>query len=184
MKNKILVILSFVILSSFLFAPRAFAENSAGASAILADARTASSYDNRAKILREFLESYNSPLAPFAQVFVENADIYNIDWRLVAAISGLESTFGQQIPQGSFNGWGWGIYGNNVIYFSSWEDGIQTISEGIRERYMNQRGATNVYEIGSTYAASPTWAVRVEGFMNRISDFSVLNPKNSLSISL
>ena len=49
---------------------------------------------------------------------------------------------------------------------------------------MNQRGATNVYEIGRTYAASPTWAVRVEYFMNRISDFSILNPKDSLSISL
>ena len=167
-----------------LFSPRVFAQNSSGSSAVLADARSAFYSDNRVKILREFLESYNSPLAPFSQVFVENADTYNLDWRLVAAISGVESTFGQQIPQGSYNGWGWGIYGNNVIYFSSWEDGIQTISKGLRERYMTQRGAANVYEIGSTYAASPTWAVRVESFMNGISNFSILNPQNSLSISL
>lgn len=184
MKNRILFILSFAILSAFIFAPYAFAENSSRSSAVLADARSVSLSDNRVKILKEFLESYNSPLAPFAGTFVETADTYNLDWRLVAAISGLESTFGQQIPQGSYNGWGWGIYGNNVIYFSSWEDGIRTISKGIRERYMNQRGATNVYEIGSTYAASSTWAVRVESFMNGISDFSILNPKDSLSISL
>ena len=49
---------------------------------------------------------------------------------------------------------------------------------------MNQRGATNIYEIGRTYAASPVWASHVEHYMNRISDFSILNPKDSLSISL
>ena len=184
MKNKILFVLSFVILSIFILAPKVFAENSSKSSAVLADARSVFLSDNRVKILREFLESYDSPLAPFSQEFVENADNYNLDWRLVAAISGVESTFGHQIPSGSYNGWGWGVYGDNVIYFSSWEDGIQTISKGLRERYMDQRGATNVYEIGRTYAASPTWAVRVEDFMNRISDFSILNPQDSLTISL
>src|SRR3989344_818959 len=183
MKNKILFVF-VVILSIFILVPKAFAQNSSGSSAVLADARNVSLSDNRVKILREFLKSYDSPLALFAKEFVESADNYSLDWRLVAAISGVESTFGHQIPFGSYNGWGWGIYGNNDIYFSSWEDGIQTISKGIRERYMDQRGATNVYEIGRTYAASPTWAVRVEDFMNRISNFSILNPKDSLSISL
>jgi len=181
--KKFIFVLFFIILS-MLFSPRVFAENSSRSSAVLADARGVPLSDNRVKILREFLESYNSPLAPFAGTFVETADIYNLDWRLVASISGVESTFGQQIPANSYNGWGWGIYGNNVIYFSSWEDGIQTISKGLRERYMNQRGATNIYEIGRTYAASPVWASHVEHYMNRISDFSILNPKDSLSISL
>lgn len=184
MKNRILFILSFVILSIFIFTPKVYAENSARPSAILADARSVSLSDNRVKILKEFLESYNSPLAPFALVFVETADIYNLDWRLVAAISGVESTFGQQVPQGSYNGWGWGVYGNNVTYFSSWEDGIQTVSKGLREKYMDRAGTDNIYVVGSSYAASPTWAVRVESFMNRISDFTLLNPQDSLSISL
>jgi len=184
MKNKILFILSFVILSIFILTPKVFAENSSKSSAVLADARDVSLSDNRVKILREFLESYNSPIAPFAKEFVETADTYNLDWRLLAAISGVESAFGQQIPQGSYNGWGWGIYGNNVIYFSSWEDGIKTISKGLRERYMDKWGATDIYQVGRIYAASPTWAVRVESFMNRISNFSILNPQDSLSISL
>jgi len=184
MKNRILFILSFVVLSAFIFAPGVFAQNSSRSSAILADSRALALSDNRVKILREFLESYNSPLAPFARAFVETADIYNLDWRLVAAISGVESTFGQQIPANSYNGWGWGIYGNNVIYFSSWEDGIQTISKGLREKYMDRTGTDNIYAIGSSYAASPTWAVRVESFMNSISNFSILNPQDSLSISL
>ena len=183
MKNRILFILSFFVLSAFIFAPTVFAQNSSRSSAVLADSPSALS-DNRVKILREFLESYNSPIAPFARAFVETADIYNLDWKLVAAISGVESTFGQQIPSGSYNGWGWGVYGNNVTYFSSWENGLQTISKGLRENYMDKWGATNVYEIGRTYAASSAWASHVEYFMNRISDFTLLNPQNSLSISL
>lgn len=184
MKNRILFILSFVVLSAFVFAPRIFAQNSSRSSAILADSRALALSDNRVKILREFLESNNSPLAPFSFVFVENADTYNLDWRLVAAISGVESTFGQQIPQGSYNGWGWGIYGNNVIYFSSWKDGIQTVSKSLRERYMDRAGTDNVYAVGSSYAASSAWASHVEFYMNRISDFTILNPQDSLSISL
>jgi len=183
MKNKILFVF-VVILSIFILVPKAFAQNSSGSSAVLADARNVSLSDNRVKILREFLKSYDSPLALFAKEFVESADTYNLDWRLVAAISGVESTFGHQIPPGSYNGWGWGVYGNNVIYFSSWKDGIRTISKGLRERYMDRAGTDNIYAIASSYAASPTWAVRVEFFMNRISNFSVLNPKESLSISL
>ncbi len=184
MKNRILFILSFVVLSAFIFAPRVFAQNSSRSSAVLADARNVSLSDNRVKILREFLESYNSPLAQNAEEFVRYADFYNLDWRFVAAISGIESTFGHQIPYGSYNAWGWGVYGNNVIYFSSWKDGIQTISKGLREKYMDKWGAADIYQVGRIYAASPTWAVRVESFMNSISNFSILNPKDSLSISL
>ncbi|OGH37402.1 MAG: hypothetical protein A3B44_02010 [Candidatus Levybacteria bacterium RIFCSPLOWO2_01_FULL_38_21] len=184
MKNKFLFILSFIILLAFLLSTRVFAENFSKSSAVLADAQTVTLLDNRVKILREFLESYNSPITPFAKEFVETADIYNLDWRLLVAISGVESTFGHQIPAGSFNGWGWGVYGNNVTYFSSWTEGIKIISKGIRENYMDKWGATDIYQVGRMYAASPTWAVRVEFFMGGISNFSILNPKDSLSISL
>lgn len=144
--------------------------------------------DTRAKALQAYLVATNSPLADSAETFVKSADKYDIDWKLVAAISGLESGYGQHIPYNSYNAWGWGVYGTNVHYFASWDDGIETISQSIRERYMDQRGATNVYEIGATYAASPTWAVRVEGIMNRIDafyeDFENSNDSTTLSLSL
>ncbi len=181
MKKNIFV-LFFVILS--IFTSKVYAENSAIPSAVLVDARSLSLSDNRVKILKEFLGSYNSPLAPLAQVFVENADIYNLDWRLVAAISGVESTFGQQIPAGSYNAWGWGVYGNHVTYFTSWTNGIEIISKGLRENYIGQGNQENVYQIGATYAASPAWVFHVEYYMNRINDFTLLNPQDSLSISL
>lgn len=144
--------------------------------------------DNRAKALKAFLAQNNSPLANSAETFVKSADENDIDWKLVAAIAGLESGFGKHIPYNSYNAWGWGVYGDNVHYFTSWDDGVETISQGIRERYMNERGAKNVHEIGATYAASPTWAVRVEMFMNKIdafyADFGNTNSSASLSLSL
>lgn len=179
MKLKFII---FIILLFVLFQGRADAFSKS--SAFLAQAELKDLNDQRVKKLQSYLEISNSPMARDARVFVEAADAYNLDWRLVAAISGLESGFGNHIPANSYNAWGWGVYGGKVTYFASWEDGIRTISQGIRERYMNQRGARNIYQIGSTYAASPTWAVRVIGFMERIENYAILNPNEMLSITL
>jgi len=184
--------ITLIVISLFIFSSKtSFAEEKSSlpsAKVILADASASVSadqvVDNRAKILKKFLEEKNSPLADNAEDFVIYADKYNLDWRLVAAISGLESGYGQEIPGGTYNGWGWGIYGTNTHYFNSWSDGIETVSKGLRQQYMDQWGATNIYEIGSTYAASPTWAVRVQRNMDNIQDFALRNPENTLSLSL
>ena len=127
---------------------------------------------------------YNSPLASYASDFVKSADKYNLDWRLVASIAGLESTFGKHVPASSYNGWGWGIYGNNVTRFNSWEDGIETISKGLRERYLGENPESNPYIIGPTYAASPSWAQRVTFFMNRMEAYRIRNAKSTLALAL
>ena len=140
--------------------------------------------DSRAEILQKYLAQFDSPLAEHAKTLVEEADKNNIDWRLLAAIAGVESTYGQAIPPYSYNGWGYNIYGNNVRGFASWEDGIAVVSKAIREEYMNNRGAKNVYEIGATYAASPTWAYRVSNNMAQIEAFQKANTSPEISISL
>lgn len=160
-----------------------YAQKEAGASAVPASLSTEEQQDYRVKILKEFLDQYNSPFADKAAVFVREADKNNIDWRLLVAISGVESTFGQQIPYNANNAWGWGIYGDNMIRFATWDEAITTISKELRERYINQWGAQDVYQIGKFYAASPTWAQRVDYFMQKIDSFALKNPKH-LSISL
>jgi hypothetical protein len=140
--------------------------------------------DSRAKILSNFLKQYDSPLTPFASDFIDMADKYGLDWKLVAAISGVESTFGKQIPPYSYNAWGWGVYGDNVIRFKSWDEGISTISQGLRERYMDQWGGEDIYKIGAMYAASSAWPGHVEYYMNQIQAFALRNPQDALSISL
>jgi len=140
--------------------------------------------DNRAKILQSYLEQYNSPLADHAETFIQEADANNIDWKLVVAISGVESNFGEAIPPGSYNAWGYNIYGSNVRSFNSWDDGITVVSTDLRQIYMNQRGETTVYEIGSTYAADPGWAYRVQNYMDDIDQYSQRFDNPDLSISL
>lgn len=140
--------------------------------------------DNRAAVLADFLQQYNSPLAEHASFIVSEADKHNIDWRLLVAISGVESTFAKAYPQGTYNAWGWGIYGDNMHYFASWDDAIETITRELRTKYMDTWGAHDVYQIGSFYAASPTWAQRVTYFMDKIEEFENRSDILQVSISL
>ena len=71
-----------------------------------------------------------------------------------------------------------------MIYFSSWTDGIETVSRGLRENYLNKWGATNIYDIGTIYAADPFWGSKVDFFMQKITEFQYQNLTNDLSISL
>lgn len=179
------IIFAIFLITLFLFLPQnAFAEvKLAGHSASMELAKKEDKTDNRIRVLEEYLKSFDSPLAKSASTFVEEADKYDIDYRLVAAISGVESTFGHFLPYNSYNAWGWGIYGDNMIYFSSFEEGIEIISKSLREKYIDSWGASNVYEIGKFYAESPTWASRVDQFMIKIEEFQNQTSK-SLSLSL
>lgn len=184
MKNKLIFVLIATLI--ILFPGASLAQEKASASS--AEIQTIftqpdSQYLSRVKTLKAYLETQGSPMAENAEDFVSEAQKYNLDWRFVAAIAGLESSFGKAIPQNSYNAWGWGVYGDNVIRFASWKEGIQTISQGLREKYMDKWGKQNVYEIGSVYAASPTWAVRVEKFMGNIQAFALSDTQNMLSLS-
>jgi Ca2+-binding RTX toxin-like protein len=184
MKNKLLLaVLAAIIM---LISQPAYAQEKATVSST--DTQNSNlkqiGLDSRVKILSNFLKQYDSPLAPYSADFVQMADKYNLDWKLVAAISGVESTFGKEIPPYSYNAWGWGVYGDNVIRFKSWDDGISTISQGLRERYMNQWGGEDIYQIGAMYASSSAWPGHVEYYLNQIQDFALRNPQDALSISM
>lgn len=135
--------------------------------------------DPQAQILAAYLTKYNSPLVEHAQDFVDAARAYDLDWRLVAAISGVESTFGQNAY--GFNAWGWGIYGNQALDFRSWKDGIFTVSQGLRQNYLN-KGLTNPYTINRNYAASPHWGSKVSYFMQDMEKFANEYPSYSVVV--
>lgn len=126
--------------------------------------------DPKAQVLAAYLEKRNSPMQYHAQDFIDAANQYNLDWKLVASIAGVESTFGKFIP-GGYNGWGWGVYGTQAIYFSSWRDGIFTVSKGLRENYLD-RGLTDPIAMNRVYAASPTWGSKVSYFMADLEKFA------------
>lgn len=126
--------------------------------------------DNQAEILAAYLAKYDSPLQYQAQDFIDAAKTYDLDWKMLPAISGVESTFGKQIP-GGFNAWGWGVYGTQAIYFKSWRDAMFTIAQGLRENYLN-KGLTDPYSINPVYAASPSWGWKVAFFMQDMDKFA------------
>lgn len=157
----------FLILAPFSISP-AFATPSA---TLRSNQELVSNLDYRRTLaLYTFLDKFNSPLKFHAQVFVEQTNKYDLDYRLLVAIAGVESTFGREIPYNSYNAWGWGIYGNNIIRFSSYPEAIAVISKSLREDYINNWEAKNIYQMGQFYAASPTWAQRVVYFMGKIED--------------
>jgi flagellum-specific peptidoglycan hydrolase FlgJ len=88
------------------------------------------------------------------------------------------------IPPYSYNGWGYGVYGNNVRRFTSWDEGISVVTTALRKEYMDARGAQNIYQIGSTYAADPNWANKVIRFINEIEAYKTRTEKPTLSITL
>jgi len=170
--NKIITVIVSLVLFGLLPKP-VFAQAlpMAEASAHLPIPETVA--DARVTKLKAYLTLHNSPMADDAGHFIAEADRLGLDWKLVAAIAGVESTFGKHIPQNSFNGWGWGVFTgqNDGIHFASWKDGITQVSEGLKYRYVD-RGATTIEKMGSIYAASPTWSTKVRYFLGKIEDYS------------
>ena len=126
--------------------------------------------DRQAQVLQAYLAKFDSPLQYSAQDFVDAANMYKLDWKMLPAIAGVESTFGKQIP-GGFNAYGWGVYGTQAIYFDSWKDGIFTVAQGLRENYLN-KGLNDPYSINRIYAASPYWGGHVAYFMADLEKFA------------
>jgi hypothetical protein len=142
-----------------------YAQNISDGSATLKGSAQDSTFDYRVENLRKYLEQFNSPLAPYAQDFVNYADINGLDYRLVPAISGVESTFGKFIPNGSYNAYGW-VNGN--YSFKSWPDSIGTVSATLKNQYID-KGAVTIPEIARRYAPpSTTWGGNVKYFVSKI----------------
>lgn len=183
--KKLLTIAVLSLALTSLPTARVLAMDEAGSAAILVNRQVADLPDERVTKLAGFLASYDSPLAQHAATFVAEADRNNLDWKLVAAIAGAESTFGKQIPPGSYNGWGWGIPtgAQSGIGFQNWEQGIATVSEGLAKNYFG-RGAKTIYDVGWIYAANGnSWGTHVTYFLNKLADFAPTSP-DQLAVSI
>ncbi len=152
----------------------------------LIKAELAVANDIRAQKLTAFLAKYRSPLVYFAQDFVTSADQNSLDYRLLVSISGVESTFGQNLLPGTYNAYGWG---GGEIYFNSWPDGIAKVSEGLRKGYLD-KGARKIEQIAPIYCppSSAQWAAKVRFFMAKIEavppEDVILPPPASDNLSL
>lgn len=119
--------------------------------------------DKRVIQIKKYLSKRNSPLAGYAQDFVDAADKYKIDYRLVSAISIIESGGGKTTFK-PYNAWGWSKSG-----FANWKEGIYTVSKGLGKYYRN--GLTTPKLISKFYCppSADSWASKVQHVMNEIS---------------
>lgn len=125
--------------------------------------------DFRVITLKNFFDKYSSPLTEYSTYFVYYADIYNLDWRLVPAITGVESTFAKRIPAGSYNAYGWA----RETRFNSWEESIEVVNKDLREKYLD-KGANTLSKIARRYCPpSTTWESGVRFFIKKIDPIAV-----------
>lgn len=129
------------------------------------------SEDARPKLLESFMRSHNSPMVDYANTIVERSDDYGLDFRLTTAIAMKESGLGKSMPHDDCNNaWGYGIHSTGTLCFDSWEEGIETISKGLKENYADL-GLNSPEEIMSKWIPhSPEglWAVGVTYYMEEM----------------
>ncbi|PIU02413.1 hypothetical protein COT66_00290 [Candidatus Shapirobacteria bacterium CG09_land_8_20_14_0_10_49_15] len=125
--------------------------------------------DARPVIIQKYLEKYHSPLAPLAGLLVATSDQYGLDWRLLVAIAQQESNLGKKIPPDSYNAWGWGIHSRGTLKFASWEQAIETVAQGLKEKYLDQ-GYITPEEIMNKYTplSDGSWAAAVSQFFQEL----------------
>lgn len=125
--------------------------------------------DGRVAALKRYLRKLDSPLFDHTELLVEEADKYGYDYKLLVAIALQESTGCKFIPENSHNCWGWGIYGDKVTRFASYDEAIRTVSKGIKENYID-KGFITTEDIMSKYTPSSdgSWAWGVRFFFQKI----------------
>jgi len=116
--------------------------------------------ERRADRIRNFYARWNSPMAAQAKYIVETADLFGMDFRLIPAISIVESSGGRYCFR-PYNAFGWGKMG-----FASYEDSIYTVTRGLAYGYKT----SDPYLIGPVYnpVTPDAWSAKVASLMNQI----------------
>ncbi len=115
----------------------------------------------------DFLARKNSLLSGIGGSLVGFARDYNIDPRLVVAIAGAETTFGQHLCAAN-NAWNW-FHGGNCPSspFQSYQEGAEHVTKYLRLSYLN-RGYETIEQIRFKYCAAgcDNWIPLVTSFYN------------------
>lgn len=140
----------------------------------------AAEHDSRAAQMRVVLTKYKSPMVGLEDVLIKTAEKYGLDWTLMAAIAGTESSFAKRMPYNCNNPYGWGIYGDNKICFNSLEDSIEGVASGLAKKY----NISSIESIARTYNKVSTegWIKHTKFFMHKIKTAEI--PVSSLPITL
>ena len=117
--------------------------------------------DPRFHALRRFFEVWNCPAKEYSHAFLEAADIYKLDWRLLPSISFVESTGGKVAHNNNIFGWDSGR-----ARFTSPAAGIHTV--GYHLSHASQYKRKNLDQLLATYNPASDYAQRVKSVMRQI----------------
>ncbi len=99
--------------------------------------------------LDEFLAVRGSPMAGMGNTLLDVGWRYNIDPRLLVAIAGADTGFGQVLCT-DFNAWNWFWFEWCNSPFESWRQALDEVARGLRIHYLDQ-GLSDVHSIANRY---------------------------------
>jgi len=120
--------------------------------------------DPRLPLLQKFFESAGAPAKAFAHVFLSEADLYDLDWRLLPSISFIETTGGKAARNNNLFGWDCGR-----AAFTSITQGIRTVAYHLGNGYRYKD--KDLDEMLWAYNPNPDYSRKVKSVMYRIAPF-------------
>ena len=116
---------------------------------------------HRFEALRKFFQKSDCPAQHYSEVFVEAAEQYKLDWRLLPSLSYIESTGGKLARNNNIFGWDSGR-----AQFSSPADGIRQV--GYRLAHSHLYRDKDLDTVLATYNRDAAYARKVKSVMRQI----------------
>ena len=117
--------------------------------------------DSRLETLRNFFRKYACPAETYASVFVQAADEYALDWRLLPSISYVESSCGKVAANNNLFGWDSGR-----AHFPSPAAGIYAVAYRLAHSVLYRN--KDLDGLLATYNRNAEYGQRVKTVMQRI----------------
>lgn len=125
--------------------------------------------DARPMLIRKYLEKYNSPLVPYADLIFELSESYGYEYYWIVAIAQQESNLCKKVPEESHNCWGYGIHKKGTLKFDSYELALRSYAEYLKVQYFD-KGLNTAELIMKKYCPSSngSWANGVNQFIEEL----------------
>lgn len=129
---------------------------------VSADPRETELFFKKVAAVKSFYKRYNAPLISNAEDFVRAADMYGVDYRLLPAISMIESSGGKILFR-QYNPFGWGRSG-----YPSFTAAIYDVARGMSRYYAG--GLKQPEKIAYRYnpVTPESWGRKARTFMNQM----------------